>query len=77
LTDGERWILKKGFESYHTFDSLNALYAGLSDIQHCIDKESGEDFYVEAAAYRGLRGQVPGWDMSVLLRSLTVPCEPG
>ena len=39
LTDGERWILKKGFESYHTFNSLDELQAGLSDIQHCIGKQ--------------------------------------
>ncbi|GAA5511174.1 hypothetical protein [Novipirellula caenicola] len=40
LTDGERWILKKGFESYHTFDSLDALKAGLGDLQHWIGKQS-------------------------------------
>ncbi len=40
LTDGERWILKKGFESFHTFESLDELRAGLNDIQYCIGKES-------------------------------------
>ncbi len=40
LTDGNRWILKKGFETFHTFDSLDDLRSGLSDIQHCIGKQS-------------------------------------
>ena len=40
LTDGECWILKKGFESYHEFASLEELRASLADIQNCIGKDS-------------------------------------
>lgn len=40
LTDGERWIVKRGFETFHTFDSLNELRRGLYDLRSSIGKES-------------------------------------
>lgn len=40
LTDGEKWILKRGFESYHTYNSLDELRLGLKDIQNCIGKQN-------------------------------------
>lgn len=39
LTDGDKWILKKGFETFISFDSLDALHDGLQEIQHCIGKQ--------------------------------------
>lgn len=40
LTDGEKWILKKGFETHHEFESLDELKSSLKDIQNCIGKNS-------------------------------------
>ncbi len=40
LTDGERWIIKKNFEVYHTFTSIDELIKGIKDFKNCIGSEN-------------------------------------
>ncbi|MEB3120522.1 MAG: hypothetical protein VKL41_04800 [Snowella sp.] len=39
ISDGEKWLLKKNFETFHQFDSLDELRLGMIDLRNCIGKE--------------------------------------
>jgi hypothetical protein len=36
LTDGEKWIIKKNFETYHQFASIAELLKGIKDFKNCV-----------------------------------------
>lgn len=38
ISDGEKWLLKKNFETFHQFDSLDELRLGIRDLRSCIGK---------------------------------------
>jgi hypothetical protein len=39
ISDGEKWLLKKNFETFHQFNSLDELHLGIIDLRNCIGKE--------------------------------------
>jgi hypothetical protein len=39
LTDGEKWIIKRNFETFHEFSTINELHKGIRDFRHCIGSE--------------------------------------
>lgn len=39
ISDGEKWLLKKNFETFHQFNSLDELRLGIIDLRNCIGKE--------------------------------------
>lgn len=39
LTDGEKWILQRNFQVFHTFESIKDLKNNLRDLQACIAKK--------------------------------------
>ncbi|MBE7692826.1 hypothetical protein [Tenacibaculum finnmarkense] len=36
LTDGEKWIIKRNFETFHEFSTIDELRKGIKDFRHCI-----------------------------------------
>jgi hypothetical protein len=38
LTDGEKWIVKKNFETFHQFQNISELRVGIRDLRQCIGK---------------------------------------
>jgi hypothetical protein len=38
LTDGEKWIIKKNFETFHEFKSMSELKSGIRDLRNSIGK---------------------------------------
>jgi hypothetical protein len=43
LTDGEKWIIKKNYEIYFTFNSLFDLYKNLNEFKEWLSKEKVEE----------------------------------
>jgi hypothetical protein len=39
ISDGEKWLLKKNFETFHQFNSLEELHLGIIDLRDCIGKK--------------------------------------
>jgi hypothetical protein len=39
ISDGEKWLLKKNFETFHQFNSLDELRLGIIDLRNCIGKK--------------------------------------
>lgn len=40
LTDGERWIVKRNFETFHEFSSIYELIQGIDDLKNCLGKSA-------------------------------------
>lgn len=40
LTDGERWIVKRNFETFHEFSSIYELISGMDDFRHCLGRSA-------------------------------------
>ena len=38
LTDGERWIVKRNFETFHEFSSIHELISGINDLKNCLGR---------------------------------------
>lgn len=39
LSDGERWIVKRNFETYHEYSSIDELARGIRDLQNSLGRE--------------------------------------
>jgi hypothetical protein len=39
ISDGEKWLVKKNFETFHQFSSLEELRLGMFDLRNCIGRE--------------------------------------
>lgn len=40
LSDGEHWIVKRNFETFHEFSSINELILGINDLQNCLGRSA-------------------------------------
>lgn len=45
LTDGEKWLIKKGFETFHEFKSIDELEKGINDFRNALGRLSTLDRY--------------------------------
>lgn len=45
LTDGEKWIIKKGFETFHEFSSIYELEKGINDFRNCLGSSTTLERY--------------------------------
>lgn len=45
LTDGEKWIIKRNFETFHKFSTINELQKGIKDFRNCIGSKEIIDRY--------------------------------
>lgn len=45
LTDGDKWVIKKGFETFHEFSSIQELENGIKDFRNAIGSNSALDRY--------------------------------
>lgn len=40
LTDGEKWIVKRNFETFHEFSSIYELIKGIEDLKNCLSRSA-------------------------------------
>jgi len=45
LTDGEKWIIKRNFETFHEFSTIDELRKGITDFRHCIGSKEIKERY--------------------------------